>query len=59
MKKLLAFIALGAFGSFLVFRSFSQRKEVLHFVENEELSEKNFGAFPVEIPDDQFEALFV
>jgi len=59
MKKLLTILAVGAVGTFFVARNLIQRKNALHFTEAEELSEKNFGAFPVEIPEEQFDALFV
>ena len=59
MKKLLTILAVGAVGTFFVVRNIIQRKKPFHFTEAEELSEKNFGAFPVEIPEEQFDALFV
>ena len=60
MKKLLTILALGAVGTFLVAKTYMQRKDELHFLnEEEELNAKNFDAFPVEIPEEQFDALFV
>ncbi|MCI0708160.1 MAG: hypothetical protein L0Y80_11835 [Ignavibacteriae bacterium] len=59
MKKLLTILARGALGSFFIAKSFIHRKDMLHFAEQDESSAKNFGAFPVEIPEEQFEAMFV
>ena len=59
MKKFMTILTLGALGTALVLRSLFRRKNVLHFVEDEDTSLKNFGAFPVEISEDQFEGLFV
>ncbi|HEX9829153.1 MAG TPA: hypothetical protein VGB10_02980 [Bacteroidota bacterium] len=59
MKKLLTILAVGAVGTFFVVRNLMQRNNALHFTEAEDVSAKNFGAFPVEIPEEQFDALFV
>lgn len=58
MKKLLVVITVGLLGTLMLLRNADRKKEMLQFVE-EDPARKNFGAFPPEIPEDQFEGLFV
>ena len=57
MKKLLILAALGVLGTLAVLKTLHRGQEVYHFVDSE--NGKNFGAFPPDIPEDQFEELFV
>ena len=58
MKKFLLILALGILGTAVVLRTVIHKKDVLHFVEIDQ-GEKNFGAFPPDIPEDQFADLFI
>ncbi len=52
---LVGFVAVAAGGSFLLLRSLrSQNGETYHFVDDE-VALKNFGAFPPELPEDEFD----
>lgn len=55
MKRLLLLLSLGIIGTLAVMKM-THRKESLHFVTEEE---RNFGAFPPEIPATQFDDMFV
>lgn len=57
MKKVILFLALGIVGSALVIRHQLQKKEVIHFVEDEifDPSAKNFGDFPPDVPEKLFD----
>lgn len=58
MKKFLLLLAAGVLGTILVFKAIDRKKDLFHFVE-EDLKQKNFDAFPPEIPGEQFENLFI
>ncbi len=58
MKKLLLFLGAGVLGTFVFFKAIDRKKDVFHFVEDD-AGQKNFGAFPPEIPAEQFEGLFI
>lgn len=57
MKKLLIFASIGILGALVLLRGLQSKQAVYHFVESDE--GKNFGAFPPEIPEDQFDEMFV
>ncbi len=57
MKKLLILASIGILGALAIFKGL-HKPEVYHFVESDQ-DGKNFGAFPPEIPEDQFDEMFV
>jgi len=58
MKKLLILAAVGILGTLAVLKSLQQKQEVYRFVDSDQ-NGKNFGAFPPDIPEDQFDEMFV
>jgi hypothetical protein len=58
MKKLLILAAVGVLGTLALLKTLHQKQEVYHFVDSD-TNEKNFGAFPPDIPEDQFDEMFV
>ncbi len=55
MKRLLLLLSLGIIGTVAVMRTMNARKQVVEFVDQN----KNFGAFPPDIPASQFDDLFI
>jgi len=58
MKKLLILASIGILGALALFRGLQHKQEVLRFVDADQ-DGKNFGAFPPDIPEDQFDEMFV
>lgn len=58
MKKLLILASIGILGALAILKGLQNKQEVFHFVDVDQEG-KNFGAFPPDIPEDQFDALFV
>jgi len=58
MKKLLILTAVGILGTLAIFKGLQNKQQPYKFVEQDQ-NGKNFGAFPPDIPEDQFENLFV
>lgn len=58
MKKLLILTSIGILGALAIFRGLQHKPDVYRFVESDQEG-KNFGAFPPEIPEDQFDEMFV
>lgn len=58
MKKLLILTAVGILGTLAILKGLQNKQQPLKFVEPDQ-NGKNFGAFPPDIPEDQFDALFV
>ena len=58
MKKFLIFASIGILGALAILKGLQNKQGVLHFVDAD-YDGKNFGAFPPDIPEDQFEELFV
>ncbi|MBI4417930.1 MAG: hypothetical protein HY563_04070 [Ignavibacteriales bacterium] len=56
MKRIFLLITLGIIGTLAVLKTINQKKESFHLVAD---SDKNFGAFPPEIPSHQFDDLFI
>lgn len=55
MKRLLLFLSLGIIGTVAVLKTMNSKKPEAEFIS----SDKNFGAFPPEIPASQFDDLFI
>ncbi|HEX9615705.1 MAG TPA: hypothetical protein VGA55_09355 [Bacteroidota bacterium] len=63
MKRILLLAIIGIIGGIAILKNIS-KKDSLHFVESADdadvsQEDKNFGAFPPEIPAHQFDALFI
>jgi hypothetical protein len=58
MKKILILASIGILGALAILKGLQNKQEVYHFVDSDQ-EEKNFGAFPPDIPEEQFEAMFV
>lgn len=56
MKRLLLLLSLGIIGTLAVLKTINQKKEAVQLFSD---SDKNFGAFPPEIPSLQFDDLFI
>ncbi|MBI3578481.1 MAG: hypothetical protein HY276_03780 [Ignavibacteriales bacterium] len=50
-------IAVVAGGSFLLLRSFRSKNGVAYHFVDDEVALKNFGAFPPELPEDEFDGV--
>jgi hypothetical protein len=57
MKKILLLLTLGILTGVLLVRHHHQKKEVIHFVEDDmfDPSAKNFGEFPPDVPEKLFD----
>lgn len=55
MKRFLLFLSLGIIGTVAVMKTMNGRKQPVEFVDQD----KNFGAFPPDIPSSQFDDLFI
>ena len=58
MKKFLIFTSIAVLGALAILKGLQNKQEVYHFVDSDQEG-KNFGAFPPDIPEDQFDAMFV
>ena len=58
MKKWMIFATIGILGTLAILKGLQNKQEPLKFVEADQEG-KNFGAFPPEIPADQFDEMFV
>lgn len=58
MKKLLIFTAIGILGALAILKGLQNKQDVYKFTESDQ-DGKNFGAFPPDIPADQFDEMFV
>ena len=62
MKRFLLLATIGIIGGIAILKNIS-KKDSLRFVESDDADvsreDKNFGAFPPEIPAHQFDALFI
>ena len=58
MKKLLILTAVGILGALAILKGLQNKQQPYKFVETDQ-NGKNFGAFPPDIPEDQFDDLFV
>ena len=58
MKKLFVLAAVGLLGILALLKSLHQKQEVYHVVDSDQ-NAKNFGAFPADILEDQFDEMFV
>lgn len=56
MKRALILLTLGVIGTLALLRTVHQKKEAVDLMAD---SDKNFGAFPPEIPSQQFDDLFI
>ncbi len=58
MKNFLILATVGLLGTLALLKTLHQKQEVYRFVDSEQ-NGKNFGAFPPDIPEDQFDEMFV
>jgi len=56
MKRIVLLLSLGIIGTLAVLKTINQKREPFHVFTD---SDKNFGAFPPEIPSQQFDDLFI
>ncbi|GJQ21976.1 MAG: hypothetical protein HBSIN02_23310 [Bacteroidia bacterium] len=56
MKRILLLLSLGIIGTLAVLKTINQKREAFDAVTD---AGKNFGAFPPEIPPQQFDDLFI
>ncbi|MEP0823270.1 MAG: hypothetical protein HRF44_10525 [Ignavibacterium sp.] len=56
MKRVFLLLTLGIIGTLAVLKTINQKKETFDVLAE---SDKNFGAFPPEIPSQQFDDLFI
>ena len=61
MKNVWLPLIVGAVGSFLLIKYMRREKLSLRFAElgSKDPASKNFGAFPIDIPEQQFDDLFL